>query len=252
MTIGRGRYLASRARARAWARRDRSGGRSSPPLALPEAPIVEHRLRDSECPRQLVVYGSVNRSREMFQTTRSSRGPRTSATVSEWRAAAGDDEEERGASKQEILGLAWGDIDLRELPIRVRAQLSRGTKASPPRRVDLKTKAGRRDIALAGQPEPHLRDHVRATERSTRLPRPDAYVFHRHRYTAQPEQRCEARSRQSCRGGGPQWRRCDQARVPRSPAHVRESLDPSRCRSCSRISLARACSSEHHARHLRA
>ena len=35
-----------------------------------------------------VVYGSVNRSREMFQTTRPSRGPRTSAIVSEWRAAA--------------------------------------------------------------------------------------------------------------------------------------------------------------------
>jgi len=82
-----------------------------------------------------------------------------------------------GMRIQEILGLTWGDIDFRERVIRVRAQLSRGTKASPPRRVDLKTKAGRRDIALAGQLEPHLRDHLRATERSSRLPRPDAYVF---------------------------------------------------------------------------
>ena len=59
----------------------------------------------------------------------------------------------------------------------MRAQLSRGTKVSPPRRVDLKTKAGRRDIALAGQLEPYLRGHLRATEQSTHLPRPDSYVF---------------------------------------------------------------------------
>ena len=55
-----------------------------------------------------------------------------------------------GMRIQEILGLTWGDIDFRERVIRVRAQLSRSTKASPPRRVDLKSKAGRRDIALAG------------------------------------------------------------------------------------------------------
>ena len=61
--------------------------------------------------------------------------------------------------------------------IRVRAQLSRGTKVSPPRRVNLKTKAGRRDIALAGQLEPYLRSHLRATEQSSHLPRPDSYVF---------------------------------------------------------------------------
>jgi integrase len=59
-----------------------------------------------------------------------------------------------GMRIQEILGLTWGDIDFRERVIRVRAQLSRGTKANPARRVDLKTKAGRRDIALAGQLEP--------------------------------------------------------------------------------------------------
>ena len=33
-----------------------------------------------------------------------------------------------GMRIQEILGLAWGDIDFREGVIRVRAQLSRGTK----------------------------------------------------------------------------------------------------------------------------
>jgi integrase len=82
-----------------------------------------------------------------------------------------------GMRIQEILGLTWGDIDFRERVIRVRAQLSRGTRANPPRRVDLKTKAGRRDIALAGQLEPYLRDHLRATERSSHLPRSNAYVF---------------------------------------------------------------------------
>ena len=82
-----------------------------------------------------------------------------------------------GMRIQEILGLAWGDIDFPERVIRVRAQLSRGTRANPPRRVDLKTKAGRRDIALAGELEPYLREHLRATELATGLPRADAYVF---------------------------------------------------------------------------
>ena len=78
---------------------------------------------------------------------------------------------------QEILGLTWGDIDFHERVIRVRAQLSRGTKAKPSRRVDLKTKAGRRDIALARELEPYLRQHLRATELATGLPSADAYVF---------------------------------------------------------------------------
>ena len=59
--------------------------------------------------------------------------------------------------------------------IRVRAQVSRGTKSVAPRRS--KTKAGRRDIALAGELEPYLREHMRATEIATGLPRADAYVF---------------------------------------------------------------------------
>jgi hypothetical protein len=37
-----------------------------------------------------VAYGSSSRSRGMSQTTRRSRGPRTRAIVSEWRAAAPD------------------------------------------------------------------------------------------------------------------------------------------------------------------
>jgi integrase len=82
-----------------------------------------------------------------------------------------------GMRIQEILGLVWDDVDFRERVIRVRAQLSRGTKANPPRRVDLKTKAGRREIALARELEPYLREHLRATELATGLPRGDAYVF---------------------------------------------------------------------------
>jgi integrase len=82
-----------------------------------------------------------------------------------------------GMRIQEILGVVWGDIDFREGVVRVRAQLSRGTKANPPRRIDLKTKAGRRDIALARQLEPYLRQHLHATELATGLPRLDAYVF---------------------------------------------------------------------------
>jgi integrase len=78
---------------------------------------------------------------------------------------------------QEILGLRWEEIDFRDRVIRVRSQLSRSTKASPPKRVELKTRAGRRDIALAGELEPYLREHPRTTERETGLPRGDAYVF---------------------------------------------------------------------------
>ena len=75
-----------------------------------------------------------------------------------------------GMRIQEILGLTWGEIDFRDRVIRVRAQLSRGTKSDPPRRVDLKSKAGRRDIALAGELEQYLREHVRATELASGLP----------------------------------------------------------------------------------
>jgi integrase len=82
-----------------------------------------------------------------------------------------------GMRIQEILGLRWEEIDFRDRVIRVRAQLSRGTKVNPPRRLDLKTKAGRRDIALSKELEPHLREHLRATERERGLPRGDAYVF---------------------------------------------------------------------------
>ena len=112
--------------------------------------------------------------------------PRTLTATEVWKLLAAAPERYRpllaiaaftGMRIQEILGLAWGDIDFRERVIRVRAQLSRGTKTIPPRRVDLKTKAGRRDIALAGELEQYLREHLRATERATGLPRADAYVF---------------------------------------------------------------------------
>ena len=82
-----------------------------------------------------------------------------------------------GMRIQEILGLVWEDIDFRRRVIKVRAQLSRGTRANPARRVDLKTKAGRRDIALSRELEPYLREHLREIERIAGLPRLDAYVF---------------------------------------------------------------------------
>jgi hypothetical protein len=69
---------------------------------------------------------------------------------------------------------------------------------------------------------------------------------------AQPQQRRQARPRQSGKGGRPQQRRCAQARVPRSPAHLRKSPDPRGCRSGSRVPPAWPCTPEHHARHLRA
>ena len=81
-----------------------------------------------------------------------------------------------GMSIQEILGLVWGDIDFRERVIRVRAQLSRGTKSQPGATCRSEDEGGSRDIALPRELEPYLREHLRETERRG-LPRPDAFVF---------------------------------------------------------------------------
>ena len=140
-----------------------------------------------------------------------------------------------GMRIQEILGLAWGDIDFRERVIRVRAQLSRGTKTIPPRRVDLKTKAGRRDIALAGELEQYLREHLRATELATGLPRRGRLRVHDiEREAAQSEQRREARPRQR----GPRHAGLNRDDVPKLGFHdlrhtfashlIRAGIDPVR------------------------
>ncbi len=119
-----------------------------------------------------------------------------------------------GMRIQEILGLTWGDVDFRERVIRVRAQLSRGTRANPSRRVDLKTKAGRRDVALSGQLEPYLRDHLRAAELAsgcrvrTRICSPPRQVAHSTGTTSRSVALTRRRMRQGSTGGR------TEARVP--------------------------------------
>ena len=73
----------------------------------------------------------------------------------------------RGCGSRRSSGLPGATSTSASGSSRVRAQLSRGTKANPPRRVELKTKAGRRDIALARQLEPYLREQLQATELAT-------------------------------------------------------------------------------------
>lgn len=83
-----------------------------------------------------------------------------------------------GMRISEILGLTWGDIDFKAGLIRVRKQLSRGTRTNPPRRLELKTKAGIRDIALSRRDlEPYLKAHLRRVELESGLPRPADFVF---------------------------------------------------------------------------
>jgi integrase len=56
-----------------------------------------------------------------------------------------------GMRLNELLGLAWSDVDLDAQVIHVRYQLSRPTIERPPRRVRLKTAAATRDIPLLPQ-----------------------------------------------------------------------------------------------------
>lgn len=82
-----------------------------------------------------------------------------------------------GLRIQEILGLTWADIDFGAGVIHVRKQLTRGTKSSPPRRADLKTKAGQRDVVLLPELAALLQALLRTTEAERGLPRTDDFVF---------------------------------------------------------------------------
>lgn len=68
----------------------------------------------------------------------------------------------RRCSIQELLALRWQDLDLDTGVIRVRGQLTRGSRTSPPRIEKLKTHAGARDIVLL----PMLADQLRAHRRT--------------------------------------------------------------------------------------
>lgn len=64
-----------------------------------------------------------------------------------------------GMRQSELLGLIWDDVDFDAGQIHVRAQLSRATRDQPPRRVPLKTDAGRRDVEAMPEVLALLRKH---------------------------------------------------------------------------------------------
>lgn len=82
-----------------------------------------------------------------------------------------------GLRQQEVLGLRWAEVDFKGGVIRVRHQLTRGTREVPPRSVRLKTKAGIRDVVLLPDLASLLRVHLRAVQAERGLPRPEDFVF---------------------------------------------------------------------------
>jgi integrase len=77
----------------------------------------------------------------------------------------------------ELLGLRWQDVDFNAGVIRVRTQLTRGSKADPPRLVKLKTKAANRDIVLLPGLGVLLQAHWRQVAASRGVPGQEDYVF---------------------------------------------------------------------------
>ena len=81
-----------------------------------------------------------------------------------------------GLRIMELLGLCWRHVDLEEGVIYVRYQLTRGSKQTPARLDDLKTRSARRDVVLLPELVVLLREHRRrAFQRG--LAREHDYVF---------------------------------------------------------------------------
>jgi integrase len=81
-----------------------------------------------------------------------------------------------GLRAMELLGLCWFCLDFDAGVIRVRHQLTRGTKANPPKRTELKTHGARRDVVLLPELSELLREHRRQAFRRG-FARQEDYVF---------------------------------------------------------------------------
>jgi integrase len=81
-----------------------------------------------------------------------------------------------GLRVMELLGLSWSCIDFDRGVISVRRQLTRGSKDSPAKLVDLKTRGARRDVVLLPDLAVVLRDHRRDALRRG-LARAQDFVF---------------------------------------------------------------------------
>jgi integrase len=66
-----------------------------------------------------------------------------------------------GLRAMELLGLCWWCVDFDEGVIRVRHQLTRGSREDPPTLVELKTRGARRDVVLLPELSELLREHRR-------------------------------------------------------------------------------------------
>jgi integrase len=66
-----------------------------------------------------------------------------------------------GLRAMELLGLCWWCVDFDEGVIRVRQQLTRGSRKDPPTLVELKTRGARRDVVLLPELSELLREHRR-------------------------------------------------------------------------------------------
>jgi integrase len=82
-----------------------------------------------------------------------------------------------GLRQAEVLGLRWCEVDFKAGILKVRHQLTRGNRSTPPRASHLKTKAGIRDVVLLPDLTILLQTHLRTVERERGLPHPDDFVF---------------------------------------------------------------------------
>jgi integrase len=82
-----------------------------------------------------------------------------------------------GLRQQEVLGLRWSEVDFKAGVLRVRHQLTRGDRITPPRPVQLKTKAGVRDVVLLPDLARMLQRLLKEIAAERGLPRPEDCVF---------------------------------------------------------------------------
>ncbi len=151
-----------------------------------------------------------------------------------------------GVRAMELLGLRWSCVDFERGVIAVRYQLTRGTKESPARLVELKTRGARRDVVLLPELAALLREHRRhAFQRGLRV-RAGLRIRDERRHRVQLPQPRAARPHESGRSGLPQRGRKTEPHPPRSTSHVRLSPgSPGRRRSHGLPSDG-PCAAQHH------
>lgn len=151
-----------------------------------------------------------------------------------------------GLRAMELLGLCWWCVDFDEGVIRVRHQLTRGSRKDPPTLVELKTRGARRDVVLLPELSELLREHRREAF-GRGFARQADYVFTTSLGTPLGYRNLAQRGLNE--GGGASRSRRSRAKPdpPRSAAHVRFAPSSTRRRRCHRVAANGARTSEHHA-----